>query len=417
MRNIFDQYSQPENRVTHALMTALNEDRNLLGRFLRDLVKHRPKTALSRLHVLEQRMPDSEELEERDLESPGIPDGWIYDDDGWCVVIESKVIAKLTSGQIRRHLSTARDREFPQPIVVAITPIVESGLPEGTVHLKWSDVYAWLRRDDTEWAKRAAEYLEIAEGRLIEAEQLKEGALTKFAGIPFDSDHPYNYFEGKRILGLALGELKANSKLVRGLGVNPEAPGRGAITGRRADAVWDFLTLAEADWEESFTAHPHLTLGIRAQETEATVTVPNAVNGAMRQRLVQLGEKGFLEVTAAILTNMQPLLVRCKGATPLFRGIQRRYPSMRSTPIIDAKIEFDLRTAIPGSGLPKAQPRWLSAAYGSFVKKGGANYQIQFGVQFRYDRCSELKRSDATELFAEAWLGCKPLVKLGHKVR
>jgi hypothetical protein len=31
MRNIFDQYAQPENRVTHALMTALDEDRVSIG--------------------------------------------------------------------------------------------------------------------------------------------------------------------------------------------------------------------------------------------------------------------------------------------------------------------------------------------------------------------------------------------------
>ena len=39
MRNIFDQYAQPENLVTHALMTALDEDRALLGLFLQKLVK------------------------------------------------------------------------------------------------------------------------------------------------------------------------------------------------------------------------------------------------------------------------------------------------------------------------------------------------------------------------------------------
>jgi hypothetical protein len=39
LRNVFDKYWQPENRVTHALMTALREDRKLLGRFLRELVK------------------------------------------------------------------------------------------------------------------------------------------------------------------------------------------------------------------------------------------------------------------------------------------------------------------------------------------------------------------------------------------
>jgi hypothetical protein len=34
MRNIFDQYSQPENRLTHSLVMALHYDRNLLKSFL-----------------------------------------------------------------------------------------------------------------------------------------------------------------------------------------------------------------------------------------------------------------------------------------------------------------------------------------------------------------------------------------------
>jgi hypothetical protein len=44
LRNIFDQYSLPENRVTHALMTAIDEDRSLLGTFLRELIKVKPPT-------------------------------------------------------------------------------------------------------------------------------------------------------------------------------------------------------------------------------------------------------------------------------------------------------------------------------------------------------------------------------------
>ncbi len=34
MRNVFDQYGQPENRLTHALATCLHEDRAFLGEFL-----------------------------------------------------------------------------------------------------------------------------------------------------------------------------------------------------------------------------------------------------------------------------------------------------------------------------------------------------------------------------------------------
>ena len=57
LRNIFDQYTQPENRITHALMTALSEDRNLLGSFLDELVKVTSPVSPGKLLVLEQRYP------------------------------------------------------------------------------------------------------------------------------------------------------------------------------------------------------------------------------------------------------------------------------------------------------------------------------------------------------------------------
>jgi hypothetical protein len=57
LRNIFDQYWQPENRITHALMTAIDEDRALLRQFLRELVKVKPPTDPRKLSVLEQQYP------------------------------------------------------------------------------------------------------------------------------------------------------------------------------------------------------------------------------------------------------------------------------------------------------------------------------------------------------------------------
>jgi hypothetical protein len=98
MRNIFDQDAQPENRVTHALMTALDVDRALLGLFLRQLVKVSAPVNPRKLSVLEQQYPGEEEPSEEELERRGIPDGWIFDDSGWCVFIETKVMAKLNGG-------------------------------------------------------------------------------------------------------------------------------------------------------------------------------------------------------------------------------------------------------------------------------------------------------------------------------
>jgi hypothetical protein len=67
LRNIFDQYSQPENRVTHALMTALNEDRKLLTLFLRS-------SDARKLCVLEQQYPGEEEPSEEDGDSVIVSD-------------------------------------------------------------------------------------------------------------------------------------------------------------------------------------------------------------------------------------------------------------------------------------------------------------------------------------------------------
>ncbi|MVT68362.1 hypothetical protein GPL21_25020 [Bradyrhizobium pachyrhizi] len=416
MRNIFDQYSQPENRVTHALMTALQEERKLLGLFLRELVGAKPPVNPSSLTVLEQQYPGEEEPSEDELERRGIPDGWIFDDEGRCVFIESKVIARLGADQIRRHRRTAERRGFTSITAVAIAPKLPTTLPPDTVLIEWRTIYAWLRRhsQDFRWAALAAEYLEIAEARLIESEQFVEGTLTMFSGFPFGRDHPFTYLEGKRVLELAMGELRQRSDLRSKLKMNPKAPGRPAITGRQSNAVWDFLSLASSGKIENFTKHPHLTLGVIAHEVEAMVTVPNAVNGTMRRNLIEIGEDGFQKLVSGVVKNLKPLLRHQPGATPWFRGVQRRYPSQRAMPFIDAQIDFDLRTAVSQRGSAKVQPRWLSAAYNSFVHKEGANYQIQMGVHFRYDRCPELGKVNALDLVAEAWLACKPLVDLAH---
>jgi hypothetical protein len=75
--------------------------------------------------------------------------------------------------------------------------------------------------------------------------------------------------------------------------MNSAGPGRPAITGRQRDNVWDFLSLAPSSDGANFTKHPHLMLNIDLREVEAMVTVPNAVNTAMRRNLIALKEPGF----------------------------------------------------------------------------------------------------------------------------
>jgi hypothetical protein len=98
--------------------------------------------------------------------------------------------------------------------------------------------------------------------------------------------------------------------------MNPEVPGRSAITGRRGGAVWDFLSLAADTGEDTFTKYPHLTLGVTAQAVDVMVTVPHAVNSTIRRNIVDLGEDGFQKVAEKIVDNLQELLADHSGATP-----------------------------------------------------------------------------------------------------
>ncbi len=415
MRNIFDQYSQPENRVTHALVSALNEDRSLLGSFLRKIVKEVPPTSSRSLAVEEQKIPGHPEQPEDAKERKGLPDAWIHDGN-WCLLIESKVASHLTNDQLRRHESVARRLGFEHVIILAI--IISNPpqkLPSSVKIVYWRDIYQWLSGcyQKHEWAKRVADFLEIAESKMSETGHLKEGTLTTFTGFLFGNDYPLNYLEGKRILGLAMNELKSRSDLKKQLDMNPKLPGRPAITGRGENRVWDFMQLSR-NKRKNFTEYPHLTLGVLEDRVEAMVTVPNSVNGNIRKKFIDLEYDGFYEVIVNTLEKIEKgILKKAPGTVPWFTAVQRRYPTQRSIPFIDAHIDFDLRTAIQAqdrNNPVKHQPEWLKATYGAFMKKR-SNYQIQIGVRFPYRNCSVIQSAKAIDYLAQAWIGCRPFLQ------
>ncbi len=166
---------------------------------------------------------------------------------------------------------------------------------------------------------------------------------------------------------------------------------------------------------DSFTQCPHLTHGLNRTALDAIVTFPNSMRGDLRRRLVGLGEEGFFEVVAEIERNLRPVLKDIPGARPLFRSIQRHYKSQRSVPMVDALLEFDLRTAVGGRSAGgaagvKPQSQWLSAAFDAFSSRR-SNYQIQIGANFAFDHAgSMLARKDAWKLVANAWIAAKPML-------
>ncbi|MDR5728438.1 MAG: hypothetical protein RB191_13505 [Terriglobia bacterium] len=415
MRNVFDQYNHPENRLTHGLMSSLAADPALLRRFIQWATGERAPTG--QLRVLEQTLPGEEEsTDEEDAERKGLPDGWIHDGATWSLVIESKIQAPLDPDQLQRHRRTAEGRGFTDLHILALVAEQPHHACVKSVTLKkWTELYTWLLMERrSEWARHFVAYMEVLEARLIRDEYLREGMLTVFAGIQFGKDNPYNYFAAKRVLRLAMDELRQRNDLKQKLGMDPDLKGRPAITGRDSTRIWDFLRLEPSKGAANFTEFPHLTLSIQQEQLFVIVTVPHGIRGEFRKNLLVGGRQGFCSIFEAILNNFSDSLGSVEGIAPWIEIIQRRYPSQRAEPIIDARLQFDLRTGFKESDRwrtnVKEQPQWLGAAYDALSKKN-SNLQLGVGAIFRYEKCPAVHTPEIVDYIAAAWLACKPLIQ------
>jgi hypothetical protein len=221
-------------------------------------------------------------------------------------------------------------------------------------------------------------------------------------------DNPYTYREGKRLIRLLGDELQKRRDLHK-IGVDPQGARRSAITGRSGTAVWDFLPLRAARGARSFTAFPHLTIALRQADAEAAITIPNGVKGGFRTRLRGVGEEGFFNLLAKIEKRVRPVLRRSVGSKSLVYALQRHYRSQRSAGEMDARLDVDLRTILPGKRREaKFQPEWVRAIYQVATRKR-SNIQMGFVVLFPYD-CPVVRSPAAVDLFADAWSAMSPII-------
>ncbi len=250
----------------------------------------------------------------------------------------------------------------------------------------------------------------VAEGYLT------EGSLTVFSGIPFGEKNPYSYREAKRLLKLALQQLRTRQQLKEKLGMDSDSGGRPAITGRDRSSVWDFLPLKQCRGEAAFTKCPHLTMSIEQDRLACHVTIPNGIKGVLRRNLLDGGRDAFVDLILGVQKNMNHALHSVQGAVPSMYIVQRRYQTQSSEPIVDARLEFDLRTAFSGSVrrhadiTVKSQAQWLQTVYEVFSSKQ-SNLQLGVGAVFPYDRCKAVGTPEILDCMEAVWLACRPLIQ------
>lgn len=370
---------------------------------------------------MEQSLPgEPSHADEEGADRRGLPDGCIYDEDGWALLIECKFAASLSLDQLRRHRRTGFKRGLQGCRVLALVVDAPTRRPPAWVTVReWRQVYAWLRKEaqqssDVNWAGIAAEYVEVAEMRGSADDYLKSGTLTSFAGIPFNDDDPYTYLQGKRVLELLRRELLKDRRSIREVGLDPTSKGRGAITGRDDKLVWDYIGLKAARGTDSFTQRPHLTIGVHDTHLSAAITIPNGIASRLRSKMLGQNYEEFESLIVRVTRNLTKVLTVAKGSSPVVVVVQRRYLTQRSKAIIDSQLRFDPRTALPGTvrarGGVKAQPEWLRLTY-DVLRGRRSNLQLQVGVQFPYATCNVVHEPRIAKVVAEVWIACKPLIR------
>lgn len=146
MRNVFDQYTQTENYVTHAVITALVEDELLRAEFLREIAKINPPINSS-LTIAEQSLPGRSAPPKEEAEKRGVPNAWFTTDENWCLLMESKVLSDPAMAQLASHVTTVNSLGFSDPYILLTTIMLpEATLPHRAKVVEWKQVDPWLKR-------------------------------------------------------------------------------------------------------------------------------------------------------------------------------------------------------------------------------------------------------------------------------
>ena len=413
MRNIFDQYNQPENKLTHSLATSLYEDKKLLDSFLKTFCKNFFKIT-SNLKIEQQTVPGQITRETDEKQKKGLPDAIIYNEEE-CLIIESKVSSTLTQDQLNRHEKTLRRRGFHKikglGIVVDLLPHVKL---ENWKQLTWNSVYSWAYKETkkSEWAKKLVDYFNVLENNMVEDEYLREGSITEFTGIHFDDDNPYSYREGKRQLKLLVNKIRKNKILNDELNVDLKAKGRSGI--KKEGNLWDYLTFNTGIKQKSFTDEPHLTIAMSDEFIEADFTIPYRIKGKTKKNFYSLSWENFKNIVHEIALNFDKSFGISEGFQPHILLGQRRYPSQSSPAIHDARLEMDIRTAFKDISsklkpTQKQQEEWLKVVF-EINNNKKSNLQFQVGGRFYFNKQSLVNDKNADQILVKSFLACKPLI-------
>lgn len=379
LHSIYDQYSNDENRLTHALLHTIGSSRWLLSKFLKEVVSIDKKIPISSMtyEITTQKKPFSYG-DNKPEEVGSVPDAWIIDQNSKLgLVIEVKDKKKaLKISQLQNHVKQVRD--FKKRYLLIITPDLSKPkkvkiFQDNYVNTlkvewrSWDNIYRWLAGLTSKNLHLKEKEKFLVKSMIDFLERRKE--VLGFQGIKFQNNS-FNVSEAKTILNAEMEELQPFVKKVyKSLGRR-----RPAISTFSKESVWDCFGN-----DKGFTADLHLTFDIHESLHNISITVPNSAKKPWH-RLKTIFSGDYEKQLYAILKNLRDKVPH------LFIEFNQRHFIAQRIGIKDGYMEFNIDTV----GSPfrrnnspvKEYPMWITAIKNAVLDKKGINGQVMFKARF-----------------------------------
>ncbi|MBW1702411.1 MAG: hypothetical protein JRJ11_12120 [Deltaproteobacteria bacterium] len=402
---LYEQYSNQENRLTHALLHTIGSSELLLSKFLRKLVRVNFPIAGETYEITTQKVPFSHgDTEQKQVES--IPDAWIVDKSSKLgIVIEVKDKKNnLRLSQLRRH--TNKIRNYKHPYLLVITPdlkkpdkIYEFERKEGKylkiVWLSWDEIYRWLRKLSISMkSKRSKETFLVAS---LQEYLERRREVLGFQGIYFPTG--FNVLEAKFILNAEMEELEPTVKKMKYKELCERRP---AITTFSQESVWDCFGI-----KEGFTKDLHVTLGINEKSHDISITVPNSAKQAWSRLKKVFSDEVEKDRLFSILESLR------NKVPHLFVEFNQRHFIAQKKGMRDGYMEFDIDTLgapfMKKNSKAKKFPMWWSVIEEAIMNKKRINGQVMFKSKFYFDETKGIEKPKFIKTAENTIEALKPL--------
>ncbi len=382
LRNLFDQYHQPENQVTNALLQTLETSDELKKRFFEKFVRI-PLKRNSKITLQCQKIPGEDE--NKPTTSGSVPDGLITDaENSIAVAIESKIGQDaINEKQLIKHLQGIK--EYKTHCLLVITPDAEqpkkldgSNLDkEKIVWHSWQEIYEWVKQEiqnfsqDGKNSDTATKYLLKNLGGFM-----SDKGLTRFDGFRDFEDDKKTKEDFKvlcdEITGYVQGEYS-------NLGHNPKS-----TRNPKKNSLWTVIG------EENHVTAPHFTLGLNKAKERFVIAlyIPHRATKywTRLERIFTQDEERLKFIELLKKLRKQVSLVELE--------LIHRHAEVGQKLLSDGELNFDIDTAITDSTRHhsfKKFPHWFFVMEELIKNKSKSEANIQFGVCvcYRFDESNK----------------------------